>query len=121
MNGVISHSRFAKKEVRRIRLGITRGQAILFLLSFVLFFYLLTELVFASGVNEPSVLQEIPVAAESLIEVTVREGDSLWELASQYTSEANPDTREFIEKIKEMNDLEGVIIYPGQTLRIPLE
>ncbi|WP_400163471.1 LysM peptidoglycan-binding domain-containing protein [Brevibacillus sp. TJ4] len=120
MNGVRSNSGLDKKEGRRGRLGITRGQAILFLLSFALFFYLLTELVFASSAKGSVDLPEAPVQAESVMEVTVVQGDSLWKLANLYKNDANPDVPELVEKIKEINGLDEVIIYPGQTLRIPL-
>lgn len=104
------HNRFEKKGERRGRFGITRGHAILFLFTFSFFFYLLTELVFASGVQV-----QIPVK-----EVTVREGDSLWKLAIRHQEEAKMEVSELILAIKEANALESVVIYPGQTLVIPL-
>jgi nucleoid-associated protein YgaU len=110
MNTMTVHNRFQKKVVRRARFGITRGHAILFLLTFSLFFYLLTELVFASGVYE-----EIPVK-----EVTVRSGDSVWKLAVRYQEEAKMDVNELVRAIREANQLDSVVIYPGQTLVIPL-
>lgn len=118
------HNRFAKKEVRRVRFGVTRGQAILFLITFSLFFYLLTELVFAS-VAEGSTpkADETVVANDSsqfVQEVTVREGDSLWKLSVRYQKEANMDVQRLVEEIKFINDLEDVVIYPGQTLLIPM-
>ncbi|QRG65382.1 cell division suppressor protein YneA [Brevibacillus choshinensis] len=110
MSVLTVHNRFEKKVVRRTRFGITRGQALLFLISFSLFFYLLTELVFASGVE----------VAPPVKEITVRAGDSLWKLAVRYQEEAKMDVNELVAAIKEINDMEGVMIYPGQTLRIPL-
>lgn len=110
MSVMTVHNRFEKRVVRRARFGITRGQAILFLVSFSLFFYLLTELVFASGA----------AAVPPVKEVTVRAGDSLWELALRYQEEAKMDVNELVVAIKEVNELDGVVIYPGQTLRIPL-
>jgi nucleoid-associated protein YgaU len=123
MNATHTHNRFAKKVERPVRFGITRGQAILFLLTFSLFFYLLTELVFAS-VAEGSTLKEgsadyTAEAAFSLQEVTVREGDSLWKLSLLYQEEAKMDVRRLVEEIKAINDLDDVMIYPGQTLLIP--
>ncbi|MDR7318723.1 LysM peptidoglycan-binding domain-containing protein [Brevibacillus nitrificans] len=110
MSVMTVHNRFAKKETRRARVGITRGQAIMFVVSFSLFFYLLTELVFASDANAV-----LPVK-----EVTVREGDSLWKLAIRYQEEAQMEVNELILAIQEVNELESVIIYPGQTLKIPV-
>ena len=124
MHATHLHNRFAKKEVRRVRFGVTRGQAILFLITFSLFFYLLTELVFAS-VAEGSAGKEkeaVVASAPSLLvqEVTVREGDSLWKLSVRYQEEANMDVQRLVEEIKVINELEDVVIYPGQTLLIPI-
>lgn len=120
MNESCAQNRFANQAERRGRLGITRGQALLFLLSFVVFFYLLTELVFASVAKGSAGLPEIPAPSEPVLEVTVREGDSLWKLANLYREEARLDASELVERMKEINDLDDVMIYPGQTLRIPL-
>ncbi|WNC12425.1 LysM peptidoglycan-binding domain-containing protein [Brevibacillus brevis] len=110
MSTISIQNRWNKGEVRRSRFGITRGQALLFLISFSLFFYLLTELVFASGAEET-----LPVK-----EVTVRAGDSIWKLAVRYQEEAQMDVKELVAAIQEVNDLDSVVIYPGQTLRIPV-
>ena len=110
MNVMTVHTRFEEKTVRRGRFGITRGQAILFLATFALFFYFLTELVFASGET-----MEVHVK-----EVTVRSGDSLWSIAVRHREEAHMDVNELILAIKKANELNSVVIYPGQTLVIPM-
>lgn len=106
----LEQNAWEEKTVRRGKFGMTRGHAILFLVSFSLFFYLLTELVFASDAKEA-----LPVK-----EVTVRAGDSLWKLATRYQEEAHMEVRELVRAIQEENELESVIIYPGQNLKIPL-
>ncbi|ATF13996.1 MULTISPECIES: LysM peptidoglycan-binding domain-containing protein [Brevibacillus] len=108
MNSLTVRNRFEKKEERRVRFGITRGQALLFLITFTLFFYLLTELVFASS----------PMEEPQGIEVTVQSGDSLWSLAVQYNTD-QMDVRDYIIEIKDANGLESNRIYPGQTLILP--
>ncbi|MFF0826033.1 LysM peptidoglycan-binding domain-containing protein [Brevibacillus sp. NPDC003359] len=109
MNSLTVRNRFEKKEERRVRFGITRGQALLFLITFTLFFYLLTELVFASSVKEE------PHGTE----VTVQSGDSLWTLAVRYKADQQMDIRDYIIEIKDANGLESNRIYPGQTLLLP--
>ncbi|MGN7470468.1 cell division suppressor protein YneA [Brevibacillus sp. SAFN-007a] len=99
-----------KKQPRRARLGITRGQALLFLLTFSLFFYLLTELVFASSAQK-----EPPKGKE----VTVRSGDSLWTIAVRHQRSEKVDVRDLVLDIKSANNLDSNLIYPGQTLFIP--
>ncbi|GEB33737.1 MULTISPECIES: cell division suppressor protein YneA [Brevibacillus] len=108
MNVMSIPNRFEKESSRRVRFGITRGQALLFLITFSLFFYLLTELVFASSHTEPL----------KGTEVTVRDGDSLWTIAVRHQTET-VDVRDLIQDIKEANDLQSNLIYPGQTLLIP--
>mgnify|MGYP001164405487 CR=1 FL=1 len=118
MNGYGVQSRFARKAESRVRLGITRGQALAVLLGIALFFYVMIELVFAPVAKGSVVLPETPV--QPVLEVTVQQGDSLWKLANLYREKSDLETGELIQKIKEANDLEGVMIYPGQTLVIPL-
>ncbi|WP_432774175.1 LysM peptidoglycan-binding domain-containing protein [Brevibacillus gelatini] len=112
MKVMSSHNRFEKKQPRRVRLGITRGQAILFLIASSLFFYLLTELVFASA------SQAEPPAPKGK-EVTVRSGDSLWTIAVRHQPSEQVDVRDLVQDIKIANDLDSNLIYPGQTLFIP--
>lgn len=93
------------------RIGITRGQALIFLVAFAFFFYILSGFVFASeGVPEVQ-----------LKEVTVQPGDSLWKLAVRYQEKAGMDVQELIDLMKEINDLDSAIIYPGQNLHIPVK
>ncbi|TKI55164.1 LysM peptidoglycan-binding domain-containing protein [Brevibacillus antibioticus] len=108
MNSSTVRNRFEKKEERRVRFGITRGQALLFLITFTLFFYLLTELVFASS----------PMEEPQGLEVIVQTGDSLWSLAVRH-SDQHIDVRDYIIEIKEANGLDSNRIYPGQTLIMP--
>ncbi|MGQ7277130.1 MULTISPECIES: cell division suppressor protein YneA [Brevibacillus] len=110
MHAISAHNRFAKKPERRSRIGVTRGQALVFFVVFSLFFYFLTELVFAS--ESASV---VPVK-----EVTVQPGDSLWKIAVQYQDEAGMEVRELVYAIKKMNRLDNSNIYPGQRLAVPV-
>ena len=47
--------------------------------------------------------------------VTVESGDSLWSIAEQY---AEGDIREYVSKLKRINDLDSAIIYPGQEIKV---
>lgn len=119
------NNRFAKKEPRPVRFGITRGQALLFILTFTLFFYMLSELVFASEAQGSASSPDQRIVSVQTVtpetqEVTVRDGDSLWKLATRYQDETNMDVNQLIQEIKVLNQLESPIIYPGQTLLIPM-
>jgi len=53
------------------------------------------------------------------IEVVVKPGDTLWEIAKSQNS--NRDLRKAIFEIKESNCLTGNTIQPGQTILLPVE
>lgn len=54
------------------------------------------------------------------ITIVVRSGDTLWDIASEYTDN-NKDVRETIYNIKKTNNMDDVIIVPGQELLIPIK
>lgn len=51
--------------------------------------------------------------------VAVANGDSLWSIAQRHKSERE-DTRDFIERIKEINAMQTSEIFDGQELKIPV-
>lgn len=57
---------------------------------------------------------------KTLIEVEVKPGDTLWSIADDYYSR-EVDLRSFIYQIKEMNQLESVLLTPGQRLHLLVE
>ena len=66
------------------------------------------------GLNDAASLSEEP----AYIQVEVRAGDTLWELAAQYGPE-RIDRRQVIYEICELNDVQANEIHPGQTILIP--
>ncbi|EAX48741.1 Peptidoglycan-binding LysM [Thermosinus carboxydivorans Nor1] len=53
--------------------------------------------------------------------ITVNNGDTLWSIASNYVTDQD-DIRDLIIAIKHTNNLDnGVVIHPGQQLKIPLK
>ncbi|MBO8162603.1 MAG: LysM peptidoglycan-binding domain-containing protein [Brevibacillus sp.] len=105
------HSRSAMDK-RKGKTGITRGQALLILFASLVFFYLLTGLVFADAEQPDQMTYKV---------VTVQPGDSLWKLAAKYRDEAGMSLYELIDEIKYRNNLSGALIYPGQNLMIPVQ
>lgn len=69
----------------------------------------------ASGVPKAGALSEIERPA--YVDVLVKEGDTIWNLAKKHTSEN--DIRKTIYNIKKANNLSTADIYPGQLLKIP--
>jgi hypothetical protein len=55
---------------------------------------------------------------EEWMEEVVTTGDTLWSLAAAHAPRGR-DIRSYIDEIIRVNGLNGPIIYPGQTLRMP--
>lgn len=49
---------------------------------------------------------------------TVGHGETLWSIAESVTDEGE-DVREVLVVVRELNDLDGSTIHPGQILRLP--
>jgi len=60
-------------------------------------------------------------AAEVIIyeKVTVYSGDTLWDIACEYT-EPSKDVRKLVKEICDLNDVSPGKIYPGQVLLVPV-
>lgn len=50
-------------------------------------------------------------------EITVSTGDTLWSIACEY-KKTGQDVREYLYTLRELNNLNDCIIYPGQVLKI---
>lgn len=50
---------------------------------------------------------------------TVRDGDSLWEIASRHYGANRADT--FVKRIRQLNNLRGDLINPGDEIKLPIE
>lgn len=72
-------------------------------------------LVFASMTTINAYSKDIP----QFDYINVREGDTLWSIASQYTE--NKEIREVIYEITKANNLHDASIYPGDIIKIPLQ
>jgi hypothetical protein len=51
--------------------------------------------------------------------IVVIEGQSLWNIAEKYKSQ-NEDIRSFIDKVREINLLEGSELAQGQVIKVPV-
>jgi LysM repeat protein len=49
----------------------------------------------------------------------VNSGDTLWSIAEQVAPE-DTDVRAVVAEIRNLNDLESSLIYPGQSLLVPI-
>ncbi len=64
-------------------------------------------------------IQAEGIQEKQYIEVVVKPGDTLWEIAE--SQNLDRDLRESIFEIKETNRLSGNIIQPGQTILVPVK
>lgn len=49
--------------------------------------------------------------------ITVSAGDTLWGIACEY-KKSGQDVREYIYELRQLNNLNDCVIYPGQVLKI---
>lgn len=52
--------------------------------------------------------------------IEVAYGDTIWDLADKYCDKTKTDIRTSVKEIYVLNNIEDEVIYPGQTIRIPV-
>lgn len=69
-------------------------------------------------------LMRVTVGSELLtynhIEITVKPGDTLWNIARD-CADVKTDTRKMVDYICKLNELRNPLIYPGQKLLVPVK
>lgn len=63
------------------------------------------------------VMKEARSASNSFVEVTIAEGDTLWGLAQDYSSNEHPE--KWIAKVMELNEMQSTMIKSGERLKMP--
>ncbi|MGN7175030.1 cell division suppressor protein YneA [Paenibacillus sp. FSL R5-0490] len=66
------------------------------------------------------VLIETP-DTEKFVKVTVAEGDSLWKIAENFSSEHSLSTDQFINWVEQNNGIAAGRIFPGDEIVIPVK
>lgn len=65
---------------------------------------------FTSDINE-----------EDYLKITINSGDTLWEMADQYSIDSNLSKKQFVNWVVSHNKIEEKQLYPGVELVIPVK
>lgn len=57
---------------------------------------------------------------DALMKITINEGDSLWQIAEEFSEEHKLTSKEFVKWVESKNGISGDRIYPGDELVIPI-
>ncbi len=89
-------------------------------IGFIFSFYLVTLLfTYILGLSNNFVKADSEMKTVYVDSRVVKQGESLWSIAKSYNSVYYRNTKEYVEAIKECNNLYSDEIYPGTNLIIP--
>ena len=89
-------------------------------IGFILSFYLVTLLfTYILGLSNNFVKADSEMKTVYVDSRVVKQGESLWSIAKSYNSVYYRNTKEYVEAIKECNNLYSDEIYAGTNLIIP--
>jgi Tfp pilus assembly protein FimV len=105
----------ATKSAQRSQVRLTRrGRLVVFLLAFGLVVAAAVALAAGSAATREQ------GGATSVDVVTVAPGDTLWDIASDAAAATGGgDVRDMMERIEQLNAIDGSVVYAGQELRVP--
>ncbi|XBB67471.1 LysM peptidoglycan-binding domain-containing protein [Nocardioides sp. WV_118_6] len=89
----------------------------------VVFLFALTAVVAAAiwlAAGSAASRDAAPAPAEVDI-ITVAPGDTLWDIASDAAATTGDDVRDMMQRIEQLNALDGGTVYVGQDLRVPAD
>lgn len=99
-----------KKARREAELNRQRRRAVMVIIAVLVFVWIANSGAFSLITTE--------AASSDAVCVTVHRGDSLWSLAVEYKPE-DEEIRQFVRKIANFNNMDSLVVYEGQTIRIP--
>jgi LysM repeat protein len=97
-----------KKKISDRRKRVTRNRTIATIFSLVILSLLIISTVTANGETK-----------KELKSITIRSGETLWSIASDYRKPGQ-DVRKLIEEIKKANNMNTSIIIAGETILVPI-
>jgi LysM repeat protein len=106
----------ARNQAARVPLRLTRRGRVVVAVATVLLLAVLS-LVIAASAQATSHPAPSSAAQRSVVQVTVRPGQSLWSVAEN--ADPHADTRVVVQQIIELNGLTGNLVFAGQRLWVP--
>lgn len=92
-----------------------RGRAVVFVLALAVVAAFAVWLAAASAAGG-----DATGSSSDLAVVVVEPGDTLWDIAGDAAAATGEgDIRDMVDRIQELNTLDGVMVYAGQQLRVP--
>ncbi|GLB59245.1 cell division suppressor protein YneA [Cytobacillus sp. NCCP-133] len=67
------------------------------------------------------VVQMETLESDKFVTVRVSEGDSLWEIAENFSAEHSLSSNEFVSWVEQNNGITGGRIFPGDVIVIPVK
>ena len=105
----------AQAQARSGQARLTRRGRLVVLLA-----ALLAVAAFGIWVAAGSVATHEQGSAATIEVVTVAPGDTLWDIASDAAAASgSTDVRDMMDRIQQLNTLDGSVVYVGQELRVP--
>ena len=97
------------RRLRRIQ-RVKKQRHTAFIITLVFGILVLNAMFFGFGMNK--------TVAQNGLELTVKNGDTLWTIAREYKP-SGKDMRQFVREISQLNNIDDASIYCGQKLVVP--
>lgn len=82
--------------------------------------YAITLIILSCSLSIILSVQHHSNEADDYLKVTITEGDSLWEIAEQFSDQHSLSNKEFVTWIKKHNEIDEDQIFPGEEIIIPV-
>jgi hypothetical protein len=89
-----------------------RGRIVVLALALLAVFALGLAIASASAAGDHAGSPDVHV-------VTVQPGDTLWDIAGDAAAATGEQTGEMVQRLSDLNAIDGGVVYAGQQLRVP--
>ena len=82
--------------------------------------YAITLIILSCSLSLILSIQHTSNNLDNYLKITVAEGDSLWDISDQFSSQHSLSNKEFVAWIKKHNEINEDRIFPGEEIIIPV-